>query len=148
MKKLLLTLFTATALSACVIPITPTVSPQQHAIQGKWGILNLNGKPVTEKDANVGFSLKDQRFYGSGGCNRLNGTYQLDSAKLGITINNITSTRMACANMDTETDLIGALEQVRSYQRQDNTLKLLDGSGNTLSEAEALSQVSGENTPQ
>ena len=65
-----------------------------------------------------------------------------------ITINNITSTRMACANMDTETDLIGALEQVRSYQRQDNTLKLLDGSGNTLIEAEALSQVSGENTPQ
>ena len=94
MKKLLLTLFTATALSACVIPITPTVSPQQHAIQGKWGILNLNGKPVTEKDANVGFSLKDQRFYGSGGCNRYTASYVVEGGKL--TIGSAAATMMAC----------------------------------------------------
>jgi heat shock protein HslJ len=47
---------------------------------GKWVLSELNGVPVqlsgTDKDAHLQFEYKERKITGSGGCNRLTGTFE------------------------------------------------------------------------
>ena len=144
MKKLFLNAIAAVALSAwVVVPSTQNPPLLHHAIQGKWGVVAINGKVIDSTDANIGFSAKDQRFYGNGGCNVINGQYQLVKDKLSIS--NIAATRMACPNMATEAALLSALPTVSTYQREGDKLILLDAQGKSVIEGQSLSQMSQEN---
>ena len=73
------------------------------------------------------FDAAGGRLSGSGGCNRITGSYQLDGDRL--TFGPIASTRMACPEaMDQEQAFLKALAAVRSYRIPGGTLELLDGS--------------------
>jgi heat shock protein HslJ len=73
---------------------------------------------------------------GSGGCNRLNGGYELDASRLIFT--RVATTRMACTNgMETEKDFLASLGKVRAWAIDGQDLKLLDGDGNALATLEA-----------
>jgi putative lipoprotein len=69
---------------------------------------------------------------GTGGCNRLRGTAQVDGGSL--TFGAIATTRMMCppAVMDQETKFLRALELTREFRIDGPYLKFLDGTGAEL----------------
>lgn len=82
------------------------------------------------------------RFSGSTGCNRLNGTYTENGTSLTFTPGPMT--QMACtsdAATQQEQRIVAALSEVRSAERSEDSLRLLDGSGK---EVLVYAPVSGE----
>jgi copper homeostasis protein (lipoprotein) len=79
---------------------------------------------------------KSKRIAGSGGCNRLTGTYQQKGNRLML--GKIGSTFMACAAaMETEREFLATLERVRSWNILGQQLELFDSSGTLLARFEA-----------
>ncbi len=75
---------------------------------------------------------------GSGGCNRLVGSYELNGNQL--TFSKMAGTMMACASgMDTERAFHDALAQVRTWKILGHELKLSDAAGNVIAIFEAHS---------
>ena len=71
---------------------------------------------------------KERRVNGSGGCNSLTGSYELDADRL--TFGAIASTRMACPQgMDTEQALHEAMGRVSGWRIAGQHLELLDAAG-------------------
>lgn len=106
-----------------------------------WKLTYLGSDPVTivanQKEPNIILHTAENRVTGSGGCNSISGTYELngDNLKFGQTI----STMMACVNgMATEQAMLKALSQTRRYKITGQNLDLLDEAGNRLARFEAV----------
>ena len=71
-----------------------------------------------------------KRVTGSGGCNRISGSYQTgrDSLRFGALV----TTRMACPQMNTEAAFLRALGETRRFRAHGRTLELLDSHGKVL----------------
>ena len=84
-----------------------------------WKLVELNGKPVvldeTGKGAFIILKSEENRVNGSGGCNTLTGTYQLDADVQRIRFSQMVSTQMACLNMEVENEMKQALEMADNY---------------------------------
>ena len=113
-------------LGACKSSSGSTVSQSEGAenqpegiTEKYWKLVEINGKPVILDEASKGafIILKnvENRVNGSGGCNTLTGTYQLDAAVQRIKFLQMVSTMMACLNMDVENELKRVLETADSY---------------------------------
>lgn len=89
------------------------------ALQGDWRVVSVNGKAVDEKAESVpvlSFDVKEMRFSGTTGCNKLMGklTREADDTRsLGFSLT--ATTRMACPDMTLERDILAALGEVRSF---------------------------------
>lgn len=104
-----------------------------------WKLLTLNGKAVPRLDKEPHIILQSQgRLVGSGGCNRLMGSWKQDGAKLHI--GQVAGTRMACrgAAATTETALLKMLGQVASWRLHGEQLELLDAKGKLLAQLQAV----------
>lgn len=80
-----------------------------------WTVTEIQGSPtVAGTEAEIGFS-QDSGVFGSGGCNRLSGAYELTGE--GVSLGPIAATRMACPGeiMSQEQRLITALESVFAF---------------------------------
>jgi heat shock protein HslJ len=88
-----------------------TVPAQQHE---PWIVLEPGSKRVS----------------GSGGCNRISGTYETGAGTLRFSP--MISTKMACPSMDTETAFLRALNGTRRYRIEGRILELMDGEGRPL----------------
>jgi len=74
---------------------------------------------------------------GSGGCNRLTGTYRVNSDR--VSFNRVASTMMACmSGMETEQAFLKALSAASRWRISGRTLDLLDGAGTRLARFEAI----------
>jgi heat shock protein HslJ len=94
----------------------------------QWKLIALNGQKIVEentgpKQVYLMFVEKENRFYGNGGCNSVNGTYMHSKAN-HIEFSSIASTKMACANMEVEQQFLNMLKKVNNYQLQGDTLIL------------------------
>ena len=78
------------------------------------------------------FETNEQRVHGSGGCNRIAGPYRQEGDDL--TIGPLAGTRMACADMATEQELLAALERVRGFAITGRNLALTDADGKPLAQ--------------
>lgn len=130
-------LFAGIALSAIIItgcatdqaPLTGSgaMTSNDDVITEKyWKLVELNGHPVTPgpNDTYITLKLDGQRVIGSGGCNRLAGTYTL-GAKNRVRFSQIVSTEMACMEgMETETEFLRVLDRVDSYDVKGDKLVL------------------------
>jgi heat shock protein HslJ len=75
--------------------------------------------------------LSRHHVRGSGGCNRLMGSYEAKGAQL--TFSQMATTRMACAQgMDTEKALVEALATVKGWKITGQQLELLEGDGQVV----------------
>lgn len=106
----------------------------------QWKLTQLEGKPATaaspEKAPSLQFLAADKRVVGSGGCNRLTGSYTLDGNKL--TLGQVASTMMACPHgMDQEQALHAAFKKVTNWRVDGETLQLLDAGGRSIATFEA-----------
>jgi putative lipoprotein len=105
-----------------------------------WMLIELAGEAVAAGDnqRNPHFVLRseDHRLAGSGGCNRLMGSYELEGGQLRF--GQMAMTRMACLQgMEIEAAFASALGEVRAWQMDSDALELLDGYGEVLMRFEA-----------
>jgi len=100
-----------------------------------WRLVQLGGEPVAPGgEAQVQFDRNSGRVSGSGGCNRVSGSF----TRSGITlrIGQLASTRMACTDPvrgANEAQFFSALQTTASYRLAGpGQLALLDASGRTV----------------
>jgi heat shock protein HslJ len=101
-----------------------------------WKLVELNGKPVAVVDNQKEPHIilrggEPAALGGSGGCNRLMGSYTMDGNI--ITFNKIAMTMMACPNgMNTEHIFAATLEGKKHWFIEGNTLLLQDQQGKII----------------
>ena len=108
-----------------------------------WQLTRLGDKTVTpdpQHGPNITLHSEQHRVTGSGGCNRITGSYTLDGDKLKF--GQMASTMMACVSgMDTEHAFLDALGKTDAWKIAGDKLELLDASGKTVA---TLQPVPGE----
>ncbi|MDM0075036.1 META domain-containing protein [Variovorax sp. J2P1-59] len=118
-----------------------------EAIEGPvWRLEQLGGEPVApsdpQRDAQLRFDRGNGRLSGSGGCNRVSGTFERSGSSLKMS--QLASTRMACADPArsvSETQFFAALQATTSYRMQGpSRLSLLDASGRTVATLSSASR--------
>ena len=104
-----------------------------------WRLEQLGGEPVAstgdpQRDPQLQFDRRNGRVSGSGGCNRVSGTFERSGNSLRLS--QLASTRMACADparSASESQFFAALQSTASYRLQGSSrMSLLDSSGRTV----------------
>lgn len=120
----------AAAFASCS---TGSQTAQTGSIDGEWSIVEVDGSKINANNSEnapfMGFNTKESRVYGSTGCNRLTGAVTADAKTGAINLSKMGSTRMMCANMDTENKVLGALATVKTFKAKGKTLQLCNESG-------------------
>ena len=107
-----------------------------------WTLTQLGDAVISpdaqQKEAFLTLEPANHRVSGSGGCNALLGSYELNGDQLKF--GHMAGTMMACAKgMDTERAFHQMLEQVMAWKITGQTLELTDRSGKVLARFEARS---------
>lgn len=90
-------------------------------LAGEWTIAEVKGEPISaatpQRAPYIGFDMAAKRISGNSGCNRMMGSFLVDSLKPGsLSFTPMASTRMACPDMDTEQKVLAALGEVKSFE--------------------------------
>ncbi len=138
MKKALFALLFAPALLAgcesapkgapSTTPST-SASARPEGIQNKyWKLVTLEGQPVTmapDQEREAYFMLRDSsRVTGFGGCNVLNGSYELNESQMRLRFVNMLATMRACPGLDKERGFLDVFNQADNYTVRGDTLML------------------------
>jgi len=137
----------AAALSLAALSLTACGSgiSLDEPIEGPtWRLVLLGDQPVAPgedplRNPTMQFDRSSGRLSGSGGCNRMTGSYTRSGSQLRL--GQIGATRMACgdpARNTLESQFFQALQATASYRLQGpGRLALLDAGGRTLAVFEA-----------
>lgn len=91
------------------------------SINGEWNIIEVNGSKVTPGESRtlpfITFDTATGRVSGNSGCNRMMGGFDVNAKPGSIELKNMGSTRMMCPDMTTETNVLNAMAQVKSYKK-------------------------------
>lgn len=103
-------------------------------LTGEWNIVTVNGDKINAANTPfIGLDVKEKRVYGNAGCNRMTGSFEIDSLHPGkIQFGQIGTTRMTCPDMETESKVLQALDNVTGYTETDQGLSLTDAEGKAL----------------
>jgi copper homeostasis protein (lipoprotein) len=106
-----------------------------------WKLVRLGAEPVAaaegQREASLVFDTEEPRVAGSGGCNRINGGFELEGDRLRF--GRMAATRMACPDgMDQEQRFLATLEKVQGYRIDGSHLELLDAAGKQVARFEAV----------
>ncbi len=134
-------LFFTTAMLACALAAgCGSGINLDEPIEGPvWQLEQLGSELIEpssdpQRNAQVQFDRNSGRVSGSGGCNRVSGTYERSGSTLRM--RQLGATRMACPNEAStinETQFFAALQATASYRLQGGSrLSLLDASGRTV----------------
>lgn len=88
-------------------------------LEGSWKIAELNGVPkdLVETRQAIQFDTLRKLVSGNAGCNRMTGTIDYnDSQKHIIKFSKIATTRMACPDMDRETEFLEVLSKIVRFE--------------------------------
>ena len=92
------------------------------ALNGEWKITTVEGQAIQakpgEKEAFIGFDVKENRIYGNTGCNNLTGGLQADAKKGTISFGQTGSTRMMCADMGRRRNRDDARKKVKNEKQK------------------------------
>ncbi len=93
-----------------------------------WKLVEINGQAISEKwgkgrEPHLIFDMAENKVYGSGGCNRFFGSYELMEGQR-ISFSPMGTTRMACENMEVERALLEIFEKTDNYSVAGNRLSL------------------------
>ena len=93
--------------------------PENSITEKRWKLIEISGKPVVSdgtapREAFIILKNEGRRVTGNGGCNTLNGTFEIGQGNR-IKFSQMASTMMACLNMETEDGLKKALEMADNY---------------------------------
>lgn len=125
--SLLTTVVLITFLQSC--NSTKAVSSSDILTETNWELTSINGKPADAANYNSGLPVAyfstDNKISGNGGCNRYNGSYNINEEG-GINISQMASTKMFCPG-DGESEFMKALETVDGATIDKDKLILLKG---------------------
>jgi copper homeostasis protein (lipoprotein) len=114
-----------------------------------WKLTSLGEVPVTavsQQEPHFVLNPETHRVSGSGGCNRLTGSYELKGDHL--TFSQLATTMMACVEgMDTEKALLKALTKAKTWKMAGDELELLNDAGNVMARFEARGMTKYSNAP-
>lgn len=121
-------------------------------LSGKWNITEVNGeKTPGDKLPYIEFDTAANRLFGNAGCNSFNAGYKLDPQKPSkIQIMPVASTLMACPDMEMESKVMGAIQNVTEYNnaKDEQGLQLIDKDGKVVllleKAKEATAELAGE----
>ncbi|MDR0736253.1 MAG: META domain-containing protein [Zoogloeaceae bacterium] len=133
-------LFVLSSLFVLACAIAPVRENPETPLEGtRWRLARLEGKSVPRSHAPAHLSLQAGRLTGSGGCNRLMGSYKRDGARLEFSVP--AATLMACVGEtgQREEAFVRRIPQVRSWAIEGQTLRLGDAEGKIILEMEAES---------
>ena len=105
-----------------------------------WKLTRLGDAPVTvasqQREPHFILTPESRRVGGSGGCNRLTGSYELHGDQLAF--GQMAGTMMACPEgNDTEQSFLEMLRQVHKWKITGQHLELFDAAGNPVARFEA-----------
>ncbi len=113
-----------------IISCSPKLAPDHNWDMKRWTLYELKTVPVqlsgTEKDANLLFVPAQQQFNGTGGCNRISGSYAI-SKKGKISFSNVVSTKMMCGDQAFEDRFLEVLNEVDGYAMEGTSMLLKKG---------------------
>jgi len=99
-----------------------------------WQLTTINGNAADSTSYNSGLPVayfsKDNKITGNGGCNRYNGSYNLNDEG-GINISQMASTKMFCPG-NGESDYLKALESADGANVENDKLVLYKGTDEIL----------------
>jgi len=99
-----------------------------------WRLVQLGDEPIAAGgDAQLQFDRNSGRVSGSGGCNRVSGSFT--RAGVSLKLGQMAATRMACADPvrgANEAQFLSALQSTASYRLAPGRLALLDAGGRTV----------------
>jgi putative lipoprotein len=106
-----------------------------------WKLVSLADKPVEviekQREPHLILAANELRVSGSGGCNRIAGSFKLEQDKLSF--GPMAGTMMACpTGMEQEQKFLQSLEKVERYRISGSQLEMLDPAGAVLSRYEAV----------
>ena len=129
--KYLFMAFAAVALASCGSSKTAKIAD----LDGAWDIVSIEGNDVAGSDPFIGFDAASGNIFGSAGCNRLLGSFDVDAKPGSLSLGRMGTTRMMCADMATEDRLLQAFTKVAGYKSAGkNRFALTDGNNNTVIE--------------
>ena len=100
----------------------------------RWRPVRIGERPVNvaegEREPWIVLDPRSKQVTGSGGCNRIHGTYEAGAGTLRF--GPLAATMMACPSLETETAFLRALQEVRRYRLSGRTLDLMDDRGRRL----------------
>lgn len=123
MKNLILTAFAAISLIACTATnnIGKVGSKQESVTNTKWILADqVKGTQPT-------LEIENNKVSGNAGCNTFFGNLLIDNTAGNFSAKQIATTRMACENMETETNFIKMLKEADKYVVSGNVLELYKG---------------------
>ena len=102
----------------------------------RWVPRRIGGHAVkvraSQNEPWIVLNSKDRQVTGSGGCNRITGSYDVGVQTLRL--RSLAATRMACPELRSETAFLKVLEQTWGYRVTGRRLELLDERGAVLAE--------------
>ena len=109
---------------------TRMMCPDMKTEQMVLGVLDkVIGKKIVgtaEVTPFIGFNLDESRIYGNVGCNTINGALmQEDGKPNSLRFDNVATTMMMCPDMETETIVLNALNETKSFSMKDDKVYLL-----------------------
>lgn len=116
-------------------------APRNPPLRGTlWKLVRLGEAPVEvsagQAEPQLLFASDARQVSGSGGCNRITGSFTLEGDRMRL--GPLAGTMMACANgMEQEQRFLTALNHVERYRLSGQQLEFLDGSGSVLARFEA-----------
>lgn len=117
-------------------------------LNGAWEIVSVKGNPVgeVEKQPQLVFNVAEKRVHGNASCNTINGSFtQEEGQAASLRFSQMISTMMACPNMDVESSILKALDEVRSFEiKADGTVSLLGADGTEVLSLKKLAETEAE----
>ena len=116
------------ALTQQASPKPPDIKPATPLTGTHWTLTQLNGESIKSEsghnDAWIELNAESKRLAGSGGCNRLMGSYELEGSTLRF--RQVASTMMACPGetMPREQSFLKALSATTTFRIRGSTLIL------------------------
>lgn len=106
-----------------------TTAPYGLFLPSQWRLTELMGKQVDQEGGVsrlpwMRFEMEGGRVYGFAGCNRFFGTFEL-TAENRIRFSQMAVTKMACPDMNVETEFLKVMETADSYHLHDQEMVLL-----------------------
>ena len=104
---------------------------------GEWDLVEMNGKTIELAEGIttpfIGFDQNESRIYGNAGCNSFFGSMITDSTNVdALKFDNMGSTKMLCANMEVEDELLMTLGLVNSIEYNAKELLLKNNQDQTI----------------
>jgi copper homeostasis protein (lipoprotein) len=106
-----------------------------------WKLVRLGGMPVevaaNQREPHLTFARDQLRVSGTGGCNRVTGSFEVDGEKLRLRA--LAGTRMACeGGMEQEQRFLESMAKVERHRIRGSHLDMLDASGTPMARFEAV----------